>query len=61
MEIKLELGFVEAAANNLIKFKNKVNLEKMKEPKFLAVLTGGEYSYQLDNGVYVISIGNLKN
>ncbi len=60
-EIKLGLGFVEEAANNLIKFKNKVNTKKMGEPKFLAVLTGGEYSYKLDNGVYVISIGNLKN
>ena len=59
--IKLGSGFVESASENLIKFKEKVDTEKLGEPKFLMVLVGDDYSYQMANGVYVVSIGNLKN
>lgn len=61
VEIKLGSGFVESASENLIKFKEKVDTEKLGEPKFLMVLVGDDYSYQMANGVYVVSIGNLKN
>lgn len=60
-EIKLGAGFIEEAEKNLITFKEKVDLEKMGAPKFLCILTGIDYSYKTDNGVYVISIANLKD
>ena len=53
--------YIDSAANNLLKFKDKVDVEKCGEPAFLAVLTGTDYSYKRDDGVYVVSIGTLKN
>ena len=61
IEIKLGAGYINEAANNLLKFKERVDIEKCGEPSFLMVLTGADYSYKRDDGVYVISIGNLKN
>lgn len=61
IEIKLGAGYIDEAANNLLKFKDRVNIEKCGEPSFLVVLTGADYSYKRDDGVYVVSIGTLKN
>ncbi len=60
VEIKLGAGYVDEAANNLLKFKKKVDTKKCGEPSFLAVLTGSQYSYKREDGVYVLSIGTLK-
>lgn len=61
IEIKLGAGYIEDAANNLLKFKDRVDTEKCGEPAFLMVLTGANYSYKRPDGVYVVSIGTLKN
>ncbi len=61
IEVKLGAKQIEEAAQNLIKFKNKVDLEKSGEPAFLMVLTGSGLSYVREDGIYVVSIGNLKN
>ena len=61
IEIKLGSGYIEEAAQNLLKFKNKVDTEKSGEPTFLMVLSGSNYSYKRDDGVYVVSIGSLKD
>lgn len=61
VEIKLGAGYIEDAANNLLKFRERVDVEKCGEPSFLMVLTGADYSYKRDDGVYVVSIGTLKN
>lgn len=61
IEIKLGAGYIDEAANNLLKFKERVDIEKCGEPSFLMVLTGTNYSYKRDDGVYVVSIGTLKN
>lgn len=61
IEIKLGGGYIEEAANNLLKFKDMVDTQKCGEPSFLMVLTGANYSYKRDDGVYVVSIGTLKN
>ena len=61
IEIKLGAGYIDLAANNLLKFKNRVDIKKCGEPSFLMVLTGANYSYKRDDGVYVVSIGTLKN
>ncbi len=61
IEVKLGAKQIEEAAQNLIKFKEKVNLEKSGEPSFLMIITGSNLSYVREDGVYVVSIGNLKN
>ena len=61
IEIKLGAGYIDEAANNLLKFKEHVDIKKCGEPSFLLVLTGANYSYKRDDGVYVVSIGTLKN
>lgn len=61
IEIKLGSGYIDAAALNLLKFKEKVDTEKCGEPEFLMVLTGTNYSYRRDDGVYVVSILSLRN
>ena len=61
VEIKLGAGYIDEAANNLLKFKDRVDVKKCGEPSFLMVLTGASYSYKREDGVYVVSIGTLKN
>lgn len=61
IEVKLGAGKVDEAANNLLKFKERVDISKCGEPAFLMVLTGTNYSYRRNDGVYVVSIGTLKN
>lgn len=54
-------GLVDEATQNLIKFENRVDINKCREPAFLMVLTGTNYSYKREDGVYVVSIGTLKD
>jgi hypothetical protein len=54
-------GEIEAAAENLLKLKRIIDTEKMNEPSFLMVLTGTEYAFQLENSVWVVPVGCLKN
>ncbi len=61
IEIKLGSGYIEEAAQNLLKFKNKIDTNKISEPAFLMVLCGSNYSYRREDGVYVVSIGSLKD
>ncbi len=58
IEIKLGGGQIEEAANNLLKFKTMVD---GNAPDFLMVLTGTNYSYRRDDGVYVVSVGSLRD
>lgn len=61
IEIKLGAGEIPTAVENLTKFKEKVDTDKYGEPAFLMVLTGADYSYKREDGIYVVSIGNLKD
>lgn len=61
IEVKMGAKQIDEAANNLLRFKEKVDLKKEKEPLFLLVLTASSLSFLRDDGVYVVSIGNLKN
>ena len=61
IEIKLGAGEIDDAAINLLKLKEKIDVEKCGEPLFLMVLSGTNYSYKRDDGVYVVSIGSLKD
>jgi predicted AAA+ superfamily ATPase len=60
IEVKLGNKQIEEAADNLLKFKAKVNVDKMCEPSFLMVLTGGRFAFQRKDGVFVVPIGCLK-
>lgn len=60
IEVKMGAGEIETAARNLMKLKEKVDLDKMKEPSFLMVLTATELGYRRDDGVYVVPIGCLR-
>lgn len=61
VEIKLGQHKVDEASKNLIKLKNKIDTEQMKEPKFLMVLTGYGVAYKRkEDGIYVVPITCLK-
>ncbi len=61
IEVKLGNRQIEQAAENLLKLKEKINIEKMCEPSFLLVLTRGQFAYRRKDGVLVVPIGCLKN
>ena len=66
IEFKLGRNNIDQGAINLLKLENliKRNIKeknlKMKEPKFLAVITGTKYAYTRDDGVKVLPIGVLR-
>ena len=60
IEVKLGSKQIEDAAKNLLKLKDKINTDKMREPSFLMVLTGGQFAFQRRDGVYAVPIGCLK-
>jgi len=63
--IEIKLGgdkLIEEGANSLKAMEAKLDIDKMKAPSFLMVLTGtGDYAYCRPDGVYVIPIGCLKD
>ena len=61
VEIKMGAKEIEKAAENLKNFKNKIDVQKMKEPSFLMVLTATEIAYKRNDGVLVVPIGCLKD
>ena len=57
IEVKLGVGQIEKASQQLINFANKCT----KKPKFLCIISGMiDYAYQRKDGVYVIPITALK-
>ena len=60
VEVKTGSKEIEDAAQNLTELAKQVDTSKIGQPAFLMVLTGGQYSYRRDDGVYVVPIGCLK-
>lgn len=60
VEIKLGQRDIDKAAENLLKLQDKINIDSMKEPAFLMVVTGDGYAYQRKDGVYCVPISCLK-
>jgi predicted AAA+ superfamily ATPase len=60
-EIKMGAGYIESASESLIKFKNTIDTVAMEEPSLLMILTATEHAFQLENGVWVVPLGCLKN
>jgi len=61
IEVKLGQKQIETAAKNLLALKEKIDTDKMGNPAFLMVLTGGQFAYQREDGVLVVPIGCMKN
>lgn len=61
IEVKLGQSQIEEAAKNLLAVKARIDTERMGESSFLMVLTGGEYSYQRPDGIWVVPLACLKN
>lgn len=61
VEVKLGNKQIEEAAVNLIKLSQKVDAEKMNQPSFLMVVTGGQVAYRRPDGVLVVPIGCLRD
>jgi uncharacterized protein len=61
IEVKLGGRQIEEAASHLLKLKKLIVENKMKEPTFLMVLTGGRLAYRRNDEVYVVPAGCLKN
>jgi predicted AAA+ superfamily ATPase len=58
-EIKLGVGFIDEAAENLKMFSNNIDTEKMETPKSLNIITGTGMSYRRPDGINVISLASL--
>lgn len=61
VEVKLGSKEIEEGARHLIELKRKVDTDKVGEPSFLMVVTGGEFAYQREDGVLVVPLGCLKD
>jgi len=58
-EIKLGIGAVDAAANHLKKFAEKIDINKTKAPATLTVITGNGFACRRRDGVNVVPISTL--
>lgn len=61
VEVKLGSREIEEGAENLKKMAAKIDNSKNPAPQFLMVLTGGEFAYRREDGVYVIPLGCLRD
>ena len=63
--VEIKLGgekLINEGVKNLIKLRDKIDIEKMSNPAFLMVLTAtGNYAYKQKDGIYIVPIGCLKN
>lgn len=58
-EIKLGVGYIDEAAENLKKFTRNIDTAKMDLPKSLNIITGTGMTYRRPDGVNVISLASL--
>jgi len=61
IEIKMGWGDIEKAAGNLKKLRDKIDIEHMRKPSFLMVLTTGGFAFRREDGVYVVPIECLRD
>ena len=58
-EVKLGVGQIDAAAAALLKFRDRIDVGAVGEPKLLAVVVSTGYAYRRSDGVAVIPVGSL--
>lgn len=61
IEVKLGNKQIEEAAQNLLKLKARIDEDRMNEAAFLMIITGGQYAYRRNDGVFVVPIGCLRD
>ncbi len=61
VEVKLGSKEIEEGAKHLLELSKKVDTDKVGEPAFLMVVTGGEFAYRRQDGVLIVPIGCLKD
>jgi len=61
IEVKLGSKDIEEGARHLCALKKKVDTDKVGEPAFLMVVTGGQFAYRRNDGVLVVPIGCLRD
>lgn len=63
--VEIKIGgdnLIEEGAKTLKVLAGKIDLDRMKSPSFLMVLTAvGTYAYRREDGVYVVPVGCLKD
>lgn len=63
--IEIKLGgdkLIEEGAENLLRLRDKINTERMREPAFMMVLTAvGQFAFKRKDGVFVVPISCLKD
>ena len=58
-EIKLGVGYIDEAAENLKKFAGNIDTSHMDLPKSLNIITGTGMTYRRPDGINVISLASL--
>ena len=58
-EIKLGVGYIDEAVQNLKKFAKNIDASKMDLPKSLNIITGTGMSHRRPDGINVISLASL--
>jgi len=61
VEVKMGAREIEDAALNLKALRDKIDLDKMREPSFLMVLTATDFAYRREDGVQIVPIGCLRD
>lgn len=60
IEVKLGGKEIDIAAENLLRLKSRIDTDRMKAPSFLMILTGTEFAYKREDGVFVVPLGCLR-
>lgn len=60
IEFKLGNKEIDKGAKNLLELNDLIKTKNIREPKFLAIITGGEFAYTREDGVKVLPIGCLR-
>ncbi|MDD4000717.1 MAG: DUF4143 domain-containing protein [Bacilli bacterium] len=60
IEFKLGSSEIEIGAKHLLKIKQLTEINNIKSPNLLMILTGGEMAYKRKDGVFVVPIACLK-
>ncbi len=58
-EVKLGMGMLDEAANNLLKFNERIDVKKYSKPVSLNIITGTGMSFTRPDGINVISLASL--
>lgn len=60
IQVKVGSGKIDQACEELHRFMNKLNFNKIKKPSFIAVVTATKDAYTRKDGIHVIPLGLLK-